>query len=46
MNIPFSVLKGSAGSQSSALLAVLAGVVIVAAIKRSSAAPAARPTSP
>jgi hypothetical protein len=40
------VLKGSAGGQSAALLAVLAGLVIVAAIKSGNASPAARIKSP
>jgi len=33
MNIPFSMLKGAGGNKAAALLALLAGLVIVTAIK-------------
>lgn len=33
MNIPFSVIKGVSGSKSTALMALLAGLVIITVLK-------------
>lgn len=43
MNIPFSMLKGAGGGKSAALLAMLAGLVLVTVMKNSSAKAATQP---
>lgn len=42
MHIPFSMLQGPSGGKSTALMAVLAGLVILTALKNRTQSPAAQ----